>query len=216
MSDKSQELLLGNSVQPTERLDEDEDQNGVLRNEKAVYESTVADILDHVGHPDFKFIYLNAMPVIREQSFKRRYHLVQDLLKKVSEVYDYEFYEKPETYTDYELDQVHLFIEFLEYNNFRFLSYVWRFLNQNLQTIDIENYCKANSMKIIKETEEQSETHPQTELITKFLKYYYKEKFIEWFINNTDKNKIEIILEIADAENLFKGTKKEANVQLGN
>jgi len=205
MSDKSQELLLGNSVQPPERLDEDEDQNGVLRNEKAVYESTVADILDHVGHPDFKFIHINAIPVIREQSFKRRYRLVQDLLKKVSEVYDYEFYEKPETDTDYELDQVRLFIEFLEYNNFRFLSYVWRFLNQNLQTIDIESYCKANAMRIIKETEEQSETHPQTKLINLFLRTYYKEKYIEWFVKNTENSKTEIILEILESEGKLNG-----------
>ena len=49
-------------------------------------------------------------------------------------------------------------------------------------------------MRIIKETEEQLETHPQTELITKFLRTYYKEKYIEWFVENTEKSKIMIIL----------------------
>jgi hypothetical protein len=205
MSDKSQELLLGNSVQPPERLDEDEDQNGELRNEKAVYESSVTDVLDHVGHPDFKFIYFEAIPDIKEQYFKRRHLFVKDLLEKVSEVYDFEFFEKPEINTDYELDQILLFIEFLEFDNYRFISYVWRFLKQDLQKIDIEKYCKSNSMKIIKETEEQLETHPQIKIIDLFLRTYYKEKYIEWFVQNTKKSKIMIILEILESEGKLNG-----------
>jgi len=205
MSDKSQELLLGNSVQPPERLDEDEDQNGMIRNETAVYESSVTDIMDHVGHPDFKFIYWDLSNDIKQQPFKRKRRFVVEMLEKISEVYDFEFFAKPETYTDYEIEQIMLFIEFIEYDNYRFLSYVWRFLNQNLQTIDIEKYCNANAMKIIKETEEQLETHPQTESITNFLRTYYKEKFIEWFVKNTEKAKIMIILEILESEGKLNG-----------
>jgi len=200
MSDKSQELLLGNSVQPPERLDEDEDQNGMIRNETAVYESSVTDIIDHVGHPDFKFVYLDLILDIKQQPFKRKRRFTVDFLDKVADYYDFQFFEKPEDDTDYEINQILLFAEFLEFDNFRFLSYVWRFLKQNLQTIDVEKYCKANAMKIIKETEEQLETHPQTELITKFLRTYYKEKFIEWFVQNTEKAKIMIILEILESE----------------
>jgi len=205
MSDKSQELLLGNSVQPPERLDEDEDQNGMIRNETAVYESSVTDIMDHVGHPDFKFIYWNLSNDINQQSFKRKRRFVVEMLEKISEVYDFEFFAKAETDTDYEIEQMMLFIEFIEYNNYRFLSYVWRFLNQDLQTIDIEKYCNTNAMKIIKETEEQLETHPQTESITNFLRTYYKEKFIEWFVKNTEKAKIMIILEILESEGKLNG-----------
>lgn len=206
MSDKSQELLLGDTVMPPERLDEDEDDYQSFIDTQAIYDSGVADIMDHVGYPDFKFTYYQTLPDIQVQYFKRRRRFVQKMLEKISEVYDFEFYEKPELNTDYQLGQALLFIEFLEYDNFRFLSYVWRFLKQDLQKIDIEKYCKANEMKIIRETEEQLESHPQNELITKFLRGYYKEKYIEWFITNTIQNKIEIILEIADAENLFRET----------
>lgn len=205
MSDKSQELLLGNSVQPPERLDEDEDQNGMIRNETAVFESSVTDIMDHVGHPDFKFIYWDLSNDIKQQPFKRKRRFVVEMLEKISEVYDFEFFAKPETDTDYEIEQIMLFIEFLEYDNYRFLSYVWRFLNQDLQTIDIEKYCNANAMKIIKETEEQLETHPQTGSITNFLRTYYKEKFIEWFVKNTEQAKIMIILEILESEGKLNG-----------
>jgi hypothetical protein len=205
MSDKAQEILLGNSVQPPERLDEDEDQNGMLLNQEAVYQSSVIDILDHIGHPDFKFIYFQAISDIREQTFNRRHRFVIHLLEKVSEIYDFEFFEKPSVDTDYELEQVLLFIKFLEFENYRFLSYVWRFLNQNLQRIDIEKYCKENSMKIIKETEEQLQTHPQIKIINVFLRTYYKEKYIEWFIQNTKKSKIMIILEILESEGKLNG-----------
>ena len=205
MSDKSQELLLGNSVQPPVRLDEDEDQNGMIRNEMAVFESSVTDIVDHVGHPDFKFIYWDLNNDIKQQPFKRKRRFVVEMLEKISEVYDFEFFAKPETDTDYEIEQIMLFIEFLEYDNYRFLSYVWKFLNQDLQTLDIEKYCNANAMKIIKETEEQLETHPQTESITNFLRTYYKEKFIEWFVKNTENAKIMIILEILESEGKLNG-----------
>ena len=205
MSDKSQELLLGNSVQPPERLDEDEDQNGMIRNETAVFESSVTDIVDHVGHPDFKFIYWDLNNDIKQQPFKRKRRFVVEMLEKISEVYDFEFFAKPETDTDYEIEQIMLFIEFLEYDNYRFLSYVWKFLNQDLQTLDIEKYCNSNAMKIIKETEEQLETHPQTESITNFLRTYYKEKFIEWFVKNTENAKIMIILEILESEGKLNG-----------
>jgi len=205
MSDKSQELLLGNSVQPPVRLDEDEDQNGMIRNEMAVFESSVTDIVDHVGHPDFKFIYWDLNNDIKQQPFKRKRRFVVEMLEKISEVYDFEFFAKPETDTDYEIEQIMLFIEFLEYDNYRFLSYVWKFLNQDLQTLDIEKYCNSNAMKIIKETEEQLETHPQTESITNFLRTYYKEKFIEWFVKNTENAKIMIILEILESEGKLNG-----------
>ena len=71
--------------------------------------------------------------------------------------------------------------------------------------IDIWKYCKANGMKIIKEVEEQLETHPQTELITTFLRTYYKEKFIEWFAANTEQSKVDISLEIYESEGKLNG-----------
>ena len=46
------------------------------------------------------------------------------------------------------------------------------------------------------ETEEQLEIHPQNELINIFLKTFYKERYIEWFIKNTQQSKNDIILEI--------------------
>lgn len=205
MTERSQELLLGGTVLPPERLDEDESDQQAFINNQAIYDSAVVDILDHVGHPDFKFIYLERFSDIRVQYFKRRRRFVEKMLEKIFEVYDFEFFEKPNTDTDYALENILSFIKFLEFENYRFLSYVWRFLKQDLKTLDIEKFCKTNSMKIIKETEEQLETHPQNELISIFLRTYYKEKFIEWFIENTEKSKIMIILEILESEGKLNG-----------
>ena len=100
--------------------------------------------------------------------------------------------------TVYQQEQLYEFIEFLEFDNYRFLSYVWRFLldeSIKLMKLDIEGFCKTNTMKIIKETEEQLETHSQNRLITIFLRTYYKEKYIEWFTTMSQRYKVEIISE---------------------
>jgi len=203
MSDKSQEILLGDSIEPPE-FDSDERQLE-FRDEKAEYESNVIDILDHVGNLDFKFVYLDFIPAIKRQTFNRKRRFVQKLLEKIAEVYDFEFAYEPELDTDYELDEMLLFVEFLEFNNIRFLSYVWGFLKQDLIRIDIWDYCKKNDMRIIRETEEQLDTHPQPKWISKFLRTYYKEKFIDWFATNSEQSKVEIQLEIYEREGKLNG-----------
>jgi hypothetical protein len=205
MSDKSQEILLGQSVIPPERLDEDEDRIIDRTDQEAEYESNVIDILDHVGTTDFKFVYLDFIPQIKRQKFDRKRRFVQKLLEKIAEVYDFEFPYEVELDTKYEIDEMLLFVEFLEFDNIRFLSYVWGFLKQDLIRIDIWDYCQKNDMRIIKEVDEQLDTHPQSKWISKFLRTYYKEKFIEWFATNSEQSKVEIQLEIYEREGKLNG-----------
>ena len=205
MSEKSQELLLGGSVEPPDRLDQDEDRIGDDLNNLAIYDSSVADILDNIGHVDFKFIYSDLISDIKNQTFNKKRNFAQNLLEKVSEVYDFEFPYIIEADTDFQIEQILLFIEFIEFDHIRFLSYVWKFLKQDLIKIDIWNYCQNNEMKIIKETEEQLETHPQIKLISIFLRTYYKAKFIEWFATNSEQSKVEIQIEIYESEGKLNG-----------
>jgi hypothetical protein len=119
---------------------------------------------------------------------------------KIAEVYDWEFADEYALVdTVYQQEEMYNFIEFLEFENYRFLAYVWKFILKdplNLIKIDIEKYCKANWFKVIKETEEQLETHSQPQLISIFLRTYYKERYIEWFVTMSERFKFEIISEI--------------------
>jgi len=190
MSEKSQEMLLSLINEPPE-TDSDEKEID-QRYDKAIYESNKADILVNIGKNDFKYVWLVSKEEIKFNSEKRQSIFAQQVLDKISEVYDFKFPDDLTLSTQLEIDEFYNFMEFLEFNNFRFLSYVWGILHSNLINLDIENYCKDNADKIIKEVEEQLDVHPQEKLVSIFLKTFYRDGFIKWFIKNTNRNLIEI------------------------
>lgn len=180
-----------------ERMDEYEDD--------AVYQSSSIDLQDNLGEPDFKYVYPILIQDINAQPFENRRIFCQKMLEKIEEIYDYSFPETPELRTPLQVLECYEFIQFIEYDNILFLSFVWQHLNINLLELDVESYCKSNAIKIIKETEEQLESHEQNELISIFLRTYYKDKFIEWFIRETERSKTPILLEILEREGKLNG-----------
>ena len=195
MSEKSQEILLSIMTEPP-GMDADEFEIED-RLTKAIYESSKIDAQDHIGHDDFKYVWLLSKDDIQFDSIKRQAIFSEQILDKISEVYDFEFPINITLETQYEIENFYQFLEFLEYDNIKFLSYVWKFLTKkSVLNLDIEKFCRANADKIIKEVNEQLEIHPQPELITTFLKTLYKEKFIDWFMKNTNREKVSIQVEI--------------------
>jgi len=166
----------------------------------AIYQSSSVDLQDNVGEANFKFVYPILIPDILKTSFDNQKIFCQKMLKRIEEVYDYKFPETIELESYVEITNCLEFIKFLEYNNIIFLSFVWQHLNANLMEIDVKSYCDNNKNKIIRETEEQLESHEQNELISIFLRTYYKEKYIEWFIRETERSKTSILLEIIERE----------------
>jgi hypothetical protein len=65
---------------------------------------------------------------------------------------------------------------------------------------NIENYCKVNTMRIIKEVEEQSSTYYSNQLIQKFLRTYIKDDFIKWFALQIKRAKFEIAEKLYESE----------------
>jgi len=170
-----------------------------------VYNYARINIQDDVGNPQFKDTYLNLMPEINAQSFERRRIFCQKMLDKIFDVYDFQFSERFDITSDVAIDKVLEFIEFLEYDNVLFLSLVWEMLKADIMEIDIAAMCKSRQNIIIKEVEEQLETHDQGELISLFLRTYYKEKFIQWFIRESERSKVLIKLEILEREGKLNG-----------
>jgi len=197
MSERSQKAFIEAMVQypemdDDERMDEFEDD--------AIYESSSIDIQDNLGDPDFKFVYPILMEDILTATFDNQKIFCQKMLDMVEKVYDYRFPETPGFDSHEDITNCLEFIKFLEYDNIIFLSFVWQHLNVKLFNLDIESYCNRNSDKILKEVEEQLESHEQSELISIFLRTYYKDKFIEWFMRETERSKTSILLEILERE----------------
>jgi len=183
---------------------DDDEQMDVIE-KQAIFESSMVDIIENIGEITFKNTYIDLLPDIQKETFKNRRIFCQRILERVSDVYDFTFPTILDITTETDIDNIHKFIEFIEYDNVLFLSLVWEMLKVNLMKIDIETFCKRNATKIIKEIDEQLETHYQNELITIFLRTYYKEKFIEWFIRESQRSRVFIQLEILEREGKLNG-----------
>ena len=195
MSEKSQEMLLYTLVEPPE-FDADEEEIEA-RYKDAFYQSSKIDIQDQLNTDDFKDTWLVLKSDIQNETIKLQRIFSEQTLDKIFEIYDFSFSAKILLDTQYEINDFYEFLEFLEYKNVNFISYVWQLLKPvNLMRFDVEGFCKQNYAKVIREIEEQLEVHPQSELISLFLRTYYKEKIIEWFVDRTNRYKIDITIQI--------------------
>jgi hypothetical protein len=201
MADNSNELLIGNSIPiPGPGFDQDTEEL-IDFDQRAIYTSTKDSLINNLGKEEFKLLWQTLNDDIQFNSHNRQRIFSEQILDKIDEVYDFRFPIDISLETEYEIRDFYTFLEFLEYDNTEFISWVWRFVKPvNLMRFDIEGFCKANTEKIIKEIEEQLDTHPQTELITSFLRTYYKEGIINWFIKNSKRSKIEITTNIFESE----------------
>jgi len=192
------EALCGDSIIPPEMDNYEEDVDKY--NDVASFRYSALDIINSVGLENFKELYMVQIDVVKNETLHAQRTFLIEMQQKISEIYDWEFSDEWGLVdTTYQQEQLYKFIEFLEFDNYLFLSYVWKFLLDDplkLMKLNIKEFCKLNEMRIIKETEEQLEIHSQNQLVNIFLKTFYKEKYIEWFIKNTSKNKTVIITEI--------------------
>jgi len=195
MSERSQEMLLYSIIEPPEFDGDSEELEAMYKD--AFYQSSKIDIQDQLNTSDFKDTWLVLRPDIQNETIDRQRIFSEQTLDKIFEIYDFSFPAKILLDTQYEINDFYEFLEFLEYNNAQFIGNVWRFLKPiNLMRFDVAEFCKQNELKVIREIEEQLEVHPQSGLITLFLRTYYKEKIIEWFIDRTERNKIDITIQI--------------------
>jgi hypothetical protein len=196
--DKGLEAICGDSIILPEMDNYEEDVEQT--EDMASFRYSALDIRDHLKHEDFKEIYMVQSDYVKTFNNDDQRTFLNEMLDKIAELYDWEFADEYALVdTVYQQNQMYEFIEFLEFMNYKFLAYVWKFLLKNplhLAKLNIETYCNANVMKVIRETEEQLETHPQPQLISIFLRTYYKERYIEWFVTMSERFKFEIISEI--------------------
>lgn len=197
MFEKAQEILLGSLVEPPE-FDADED-DLEQRYSEAFYESSKLSIHYSMGTNEFKMVWLTLKNDIQNKSITKQRIFAQQTIDKIFEIYDYKFPFNITLDTDYNINVFYKFLEFLEYDNLSFLTLVWRFLSkENLVKLNIENFCKNNASKVIREIEEQLEIHPQNEIINLFLSGCQKKTLLSWFIKNSTNYKIDIFFNLSE------------------
>lgn len=189
-------ILMGYSVSPLEMDDEEL----VGQQEDASLQYDIYELIDAIGEPDFKEVYISIINNINSLPIPMQRVICQKILTRVNEVYEYEFLPHPSLEHQLDMNNVYQLIEFLNYDNIDFFGDVWKFLKVNLRNLDLETYCSRNSNKIISEVEEQIESRDLSELITIFLRTYNKEGMIDWFRKITEKNRMLIVLEIMEDE----------------
>ena len=195
MSDISQEVIVANLIEEpeTDMYEISFDK----KMENASFESSAIDITDSVGTREFMYMWNVLNEYIKGTTIKNQIIFSEQMLNKISDIYDFTFSETVSVNTPNQLNDFYDFIEFIEFKNVDFIINVWRFLKvKSLIHLNINQFCKKNDDKIIKEIDEQLEIHHQSKLVTLFLKSYYKEKMIEWFIKNSESNFIQISVEL--------------------
>jgi len=202
MSDAAYEALI-EGIDEYYEYDDSEDMD--IQEEVGIFNYARISIEDALGTYDFENTYINLIPDIKDKPFKLTRIFCQKMLDKIFELYDFQFPSTQDVTSDGDIARVLEFIQFLEYDNILFLSLVWEMLKVDIMKVDIEKMCNSKQNIIINEVEEQVETHYQGELISIFLRTYYKEKFIEWFIRESKRSKTFIKLEILEREGKLNG-----------
>lgn len=193
MSETAQLIICGKSMNSPEELDSEEHSPELVQ--IAILQSSEMDIIDNIGKSDFVYIYKELKNDILTYPFKNQRRFVERLIERISDVYDFVFPINIDIDEMKDVSDFYAFLEFLEYDNIKYIGRVWKFLDANIMKVDIEKYCKDNSNMIIKECESQIESHDLNKMISMFLRTYTKEKFIEWFTKVSAQSRIEIKLE---------------------
>jgi hypothetical protein len=192
-------VLLGNSISlPEEDLDshflatqEVDDAQDALESYWQI------GILKTIGTSDFKSSYLSTINNIKSDcTLKSQLNFCDYILRKIIDVYDFEFPEKPVVKTNQDVLQIYKLLEFLEYDHEMFLFNVWQNIKIDSTSKQLVQLCIENMDLIISEIDEQSNLEIYSELVTIFLRTYLKEDLFNWFCRITKSMETTILSKI--------------------
>ena len=191
-------VLCGNSIEEPE-VDYDDDvvnsATGYPVQEESLREYYFVTVTDAMNTPEFRSQYSAVISHIKRFSTKHQQLLAFAIVQKLPEKYDFEFSRNVIPYNQDEINELYEFLEFVEYNHEKFIVDIWKYLNPPEDNwFQLENFCEHNIPKIMKEIEEQLETHYYNESITDFLRTYNKENLIRWFCEKSKALNTSIVL----------------------
>jgi len=197
--DTLEQILSGASI-PVFEVEGDFDRDLA---EEASLRYDLMNIINSIGTDNFKQVYLASIQSVQEklvESPDMQEAFFTEVLKKIVQIYNFEFPVKLHFADKGVVTDFYEFIEFLEFNYIEFLSKVWRFLNVDLRGLDIDSFCKDHSNLITKEVDEIAYISSFNQLISEFLRTYTKEDLVAFVIKKTTKDRMLILLTIKEGD----------------
>jgi len=194
--ESNERVLLGTSF-PLLEVDPEESSD---IEETALIQYEFLEIINHIGEPEFKQVYLEVRDDVMTQSLQNRAILCSHILEKITEIYEYEFPTMVDLIDEKNVAGVFELIEFIEYNHVDFFAKVWKRLKVNLLSLDIKEFCETNRNKIIASIDREIQTEDFGQLISIFLRTNDKFNMVNLFTKLTEKSKILIILRMMEGE----------------
>jgi len=152
---KSKDLLLS-AMLPTELLDDDNDQIQSEVVGDAIIQFEFLEILNGIGKTSFKEVYLNFIDDVKNQSIDNQRILCQHLIKKIEEVYKFDFPENISINDIIDIQKIYKLIEFIEFDNIDFLVAIFK--NFKINFLDIlSKFIDENKNEIIKNIKSYSD-----------------------------------------------------------
>lgn len=194
--ESNERVLLGSSF-PLLEVDPEESWN---IEETALTQYEFLEVVNYIGEPEFKQVYLEVRDDVIAQSLQNRAILCSHILQKFTEVYDFEFPMVIDLTDEKNIAEVFELIEFVEYNYVDFFAKVWKGLKVNLLNLDIKEFCETNRSKVIASIDRVMRTEVFGQKVSTFLRTNNRFNMVDLFSKLTAKSKILIILRIMEGE----------------
>lgn len=199
LQDPELKILLGNSVSmPEEDLDDAvvASRSGEPHAEDALRDYYFSSLTIQIGKENFQAEYNSVIDFIRTYPLEQRIRLSYSIIKRIKEVYDFEFPKDLDVNSELEVQNVLDLIKFIEYENEKLIINVWKYLAPENNRVNTLLYCEQNKNRILLEIEEQIDTFDYNPLIVQFVKSYEGDKIIKWFCKQSERLETEIKIEI--------------------
>jgi hypothetical protein len=140
------------TIVPIEAPSEDLTQYEV--SQKSIVSYELYELIDNVGKPSFKNLFLNFIDDIRNQETNIQKEFCYEILKKIQRVYHIEFSENIHITSKEEVEKAISFIRFIEFDSLEFLIYIWLSLQTDLSNLNIDLFFIDNKDLIIKKIDQ--------------------------------------------------------------
>jgi hypothetical protein len=197
--DLNQYTLLGKSIREPGRDYDDEIVNseyGVPAAEDALKLYYLQSITNSIGKEDFREEYLASVKYVMEYEVEDLRSFTETILEQITLVYDFEFPYKLDFNTKDQINELLKFLAFIEFDNEDFITTTWKYLNPDVNSLQIEKFCEQNADKIVLEIDEQVDSHDFSWMIAIFLRTYIKDKLVEWFCNRSKNLRTSILIKL--------------------
>ena len=197
--DLNQYTLLGKSIREPGRDYDDEIFNseyGVPAAEDALKLYYLQSITNSIGKEDFREEYLVSVKYVMEYDVEELRSFTETILEQITLVYDFEFPYKLDFNTKDQINELLKFLAFIEFDNEDFIITTWKYLNPDINSLQIEKFCEQNADKIVLEIDEQVDSHDFSGMIAIFLRTYIKDKLVEWFCNRSKNLRTSILIKL--------------------